>query len=549
MRIYYRRRTGPVWLLLLLVLAIGVVTIYAASRLVYTASLDSRALNVGLTAPVKNLEPALIASHEERLIASMLYEGLVRWDEAGNKIQPLLADEWKYEENGQKIVFRLKNVQFSNGKKVQASDIKTCWEKTLASSKEWSHMALFLPVAGGSDFIQGKSPEIAGVKAINEKTLEVTLTAPNAAFIHMLTNPVFWIYDSQDSARPPAGTGPFIVQQNDGQRLALLQNENYHQGMPPLKAIEVKVFNDPAQALAEFKAGQLDYLDKVNPQNLPELRNDPEYKRMLLEKPLYTLYGIGFNMNKKPFAGNYLLRRAMNYAVDRQAINKDVLGEAYIPLKGILPAELPGHNKDIPGYGYDPEKARQLLEQAGYPGGKGLSPLMLAYNQGEGHQRVAESIASQLSEVGIPIQLAPLTWEYYKKQLASYNLALFRLEWSADYPDSDSILYSLFHSSHIGNSNYFGYNNHQVDKLLDASRQAVDNENERVKLLQKAEQIIIDDAPCIWLFQTATAKLVQENVDNLRVNSLNLVDWSKVVLKKPVFSDTAKTPSEGNGKV
>ena len=115
MRIYYRRRTGPVCLLLLLVLAIGVVTIYAASRLVYTASLDSRALNVGLTAPVKNLEPALIASHEERLIASMLYEGLVRWDEAGNKIQPLLADEWKYEENGQKIVFG-QNVQFSNGK-------------------------------------------------------------------------------------------------------------------------------------------------------------------------------------------------------------------------------------------------------------------------------------------------------------------------------------------------------------------------------------------------------------------------------------------------
>ncbi|HCF51499.1 MAG TPA: hypothetical protein DER60_14530 [Syntrophomonas sp.] len=545
MIIYRRRRPGPALVLLALALTLGALAIYAASRLVYTASLDSRALNVGLTAPVNSLEPARILSHEERLVGSMLYEGLVQYDEPGKQAKPLLADEWKYEENGQKIVFKLRNVQFSNGKKVQAADVKTCWEKTLAGSKEGSHISLFLPIAGSSDFLQGKSSEIAGLKASNGNILEITLTTPNAAFIYMLTHPVFWVYDSKDSAVPPPGTGPFILQQNSEQRLSLLQNENHHQGSSPIKAIEVKIFKDPAQALAEFKAGQLDYLDKVTPQDLPGLRNDPELKEMLVEKPLYTLYGIGFNLNKKPFNGNYLLRRAINYAVDRQAINKDVLGETYIPLKGVLPAEMPGHNTDIQGYGYDPEKARQLLEQAGYPGGKGLSPLMLAYNQGEGHQRVVEIIASQLSEVGIPVQLAPLTWDYYKKQLASYNLVLFRLEWSADYPDSDSILYSLFHSSHIGSTNYFAYNNNQVDLVLDSSRASIGDEKERVKLLQKAEQMIIDDAPCIWLFQTATAKLVRENVDSLEVDGLDTVDWFKAELKKPVLSNALQTPTDG----
>lgn len=548
MRMLYRRRPG-IMLLLLLLLALALTTtiIYAAGRLVYTASLDSRALIIGLTGPVNSLDPARINSHEERLVGSMMYETLVQYDEGGNRVKPLLASDWKYEDNGQKIIFKLNDACFHNGKRIRSADVKTCWEKTLAASKEWSHISLFLSIEGSTELVQGKSAQIAGLKASNDRTLEINLNNPNAAFIFMLTHPVFWVYDSQDTAILASGSGPFIMQQNTGQGLSLLQNENYHRGRPAVKAIEVKIFKDCAQALAEFKGGQLDYLDEVAPQDLPGVRNDEVLRKMLLEKPLFTLYGMGFNMSKKPYSGNYLLRRALNYAVDRQAINTDVLGEAYVPLKGVLPAQIPGHNKDIPGYGYDPDKARQLLEQAGYPGGKGLSPLILAYNQGQGHQRVAETVAGQLSEVGVPVQLAPLNWDYYKKQMSNYNLAFFRVEWSADYPDADSFLYSLFHSSQIGTSNYFAYNNNQVDRVLDASRAATGDAPERVKLLQKAEQMIIDDAPCIWLFQTATAKMVRENVNNLKVDGMDAIDWYKVELKKTAIGDVTGAP--GDGKV
>lgn len=544
MMIYWRRRTRPAILLLLLAVVVAGVTVYTASRLVYTASLDSRALNVGLTAPINSLEPAKVSSHEEHLVGAMVYEGLIYFDDKDKRVRPLLAESWKYQDDGLKIVFKLAEARFSNGKKLEAADIKTCWEKSLAGSKEVSYKSMFLCIAGSAEFLQGKSPEISGLQASKANTLEITLTSPNSAFIYMLTHPVFWVYDSQEKASPAPGTGPFILHQNSDQRLSFLQNEHYHRGAAPIKAIEVKIFKDPAQALAEFKGGQLDYLDKVSPQDLPVVRNDQELRPLLVEKPLYTLYGIGFNLKKKPFNDNYLLRRAINYAIDRQAINQDVLGDTYVPLKGVLPEGMMGHNQDMPGYIYDPEKARQLLEQAGYPGGKGLSPLMLAFNQDEGHQRVAETVAQQLSEVGIPVQLAPLTWEYYKKQLAGYNLGLFRLEWAADYPDSDSILYSLFHSANIGSTNYMAYNNHQVDQMLEAARAAMDD-GARARLLQKAEQIIIDDAPCIWLFQTASAKLVQSNVDNLNVGILDTVDWSKVVLKKPVISQTVNQPQEG----
>lgn len=530
---------------LLLAFVLTSTIIYATGRLVHTVSLDSRAIVIGLTAPVDNLSPAAIGSHEERLVGSMMYETLVQYDEAGKRIKPLLASDWKYEGNGERIVLRLNEAYFHNGKKISSADVKACWEKTLLASQEPNNISLFLPIEGSVDLLEGRCDEITGLRTSNDKTLQINLKDPNAAFIFMLTNPVFWIYDSQDIEKPASGSGPFIMQQNTGERLSLLQNEKYHRGRPGLKAIEVRIFTDYAQALAEFKGGHLDYLDKVSPQDLPDVRNDGVFSQMLLQRPLFTLYGLGFNMDKSPYRDDYLLRRALNYAVDRQVINKDILGGAYVPLKGVLPAQMPGHNKDISGYGYDVNKARQLLEQAGYPDGKGLAPLTLVYNRGQGHEQVAETVADQMAEIGIAVQPMPLDWNYYKKQMADYNLAFFKIEWSADYPDADGFLYSLFHSSSIGSGNYCAYNNNQVDRVLDASRTTLGDTSKRVKLLQKAEQMIIDDAPCIWLFQTATAKLVQGNVKNLKVDGMDNIDWYKVELKKPAIGEMTGIPSDG----
>jgi peptide/nickel transport system substrate-binding protein/oligopeptide transport system substrate-binding protein len=132
------------------------------------------------------------------------------------------------------------------------------------------------------------------------------------------------------------------------------------------------------------------------------------------------------------------------------------------------------------------------------------------------------------------VQTLALEWNYYQKQLASMSMSFFRVGWQADYPDADSFLYSLHHSTQMGLSNYCGYQNSQVDKLLNTARLQASQEDERMKLLNRAEQIIIDDAPFLWLFQKQTTKLISKQVNALEVNSLNQIDWYKVELKKPL---------------
>ena len=222
----------------------------------------------------------------------------------------------------------------------------------------------------------------------------------------------------------------------------------------------------------------------------------------------------------------------------------EVMGGSYRAANSIIPLGMAGYQHDMTGYSYDPEKAQELLEEAGFPLGEGLPPLLLTYNQDPGHQMVVESIVAQLAELGIKVKLQPLEWNYYKKQMDEMNLVFFRLEWKADYPDPDSLLYSMFHSSKVGMGNYFNYHNSQVDKILDASREEVISQQERIKLLNRAEQIIIDDAPALLLFQSSAAVLAGQNTAKIKLDGMQMIDWYEVELLKPAMEKDAEGSKE-----
>ncbi len=509
--------------------------IYIDNRVSYTANLDSRNLNAALVGRVDSLEPAMIDSHEERILASAMYEGLVYYDEESKSIKPLIASDWKYSIDGKTLTINIKHkLKFHNGKTIRASDIKACWENSFSTTKEWSNISLFLSLQGSQERLDGKTADISGIQVVNDRSIRVEFTRPNAAFIYMLTNPIFWIYDTEDTARPAPGSGPYKFKANkDNQEFILERNDKYHRGIPGLGGIQARVFAEGSEAFTAYQAGTVDYLDSLPINELKNIKASEEYKKLLIDKAVFNIYVLGFNINKEPFAGNYLLRRALNYAVDRNLIIGEVLGGSYRAANGIIPLGMAGYQRDMRGYSYDPQKAQELLEEAGYPLGEGLPPLILTYNEDEGHRIVGESIAAQLAELGIKVQLQPMEWDYYKKQLYQMNLSLFRLEWMADYPDPDSFLYSMFHSSKVGIGNYFNYHNSQVDKILDASRAEVQSKQERIKLMNRAEEIIIDDAPCLWLFQSTSAKMIGKNVASLQVDSMEMIDWYTVELLRP----------------
>lgn len=528
-----------------LVILVGAI-IYAKNMANYTASLDTRPFNVGLVGTVETFEPALVSNYQERLVASAMYEGLVIYDEIEKVLRPCIAKSWKYSPDGKSLTLNLKgNVKFHNGKPLTAKDVKAAWENNFSTTKDWANISLFMTINGTTERLEGKKAEIAGIQVVDKHTLKVVFDEPNSAFIYMLANPMFWVYDIEDQVEVKPGTGAFCFQEKkDPNQIILLRNEKYHLGKPRLAAVNIKWYKDSLEAFGEYKNGKLDYLDSVPFNEIKNIKNSEKYKPYFIEKPLLEIYAFGFNVNKEPYIGDYNLRRALNYAIDRKAITEEILGGAYRPLKSALPIGINGYNSEMRGYTYDVEKARQLLEEAEYPMGEGLKPLTLTYNNDEGHKAVAEAIAKQLMELGIQVQLQAMDWDYFKKQLGKMDVSCFRLGWYADYPDADNFLYSLYHSSKIGYTNYSGYNNPQVDKILDAARAETKSQQERIKLLKRAEEIIVDDAPTLWLFQKQANQLISQNVNQLYVNCMGILNWHEIELLKPSLDEGTSGPKE-----
>ena len=497
---------------------------------IFTLSMSSRPLQMAIVEPVNTLEPALLENHSGQLIASAIYEGLFSYNDQEYDLKPVLAKSWEYADEGKTINIQLtKGIKFSNGQDLTAAAVKASWEKNLAQNKEWANTSMFLPIVGVSERIKGKNQDIAGIQAIDEHSLKIQLTQANAAFIYSLTSPVFWI-TSPVGDKASCGTGPFILKESQGETLTLLRNEAYHQGKPNLTAISVMRYKDENEALAAYKAGKADYLDALPLQEIAAIEADSHYKELFISKPVMEVYWLGFNLTREPYARNYLLRRALNYAIDRESIIKNILGGGFIPAKGVIPMGSKAFNPQMRGYTYDPDKARELLSEAGYPDGTGLRPLTLTYNQDPGHSLIVQEIARQLSLLGIAVQVQNHDWNYYTKQLSNRQISFFRLGWQADYPDADNFLYTLFHSSSAGGSNLTAYRNPEVDKNLDASRAEYNNEEERQKLLKRAEEIIVDDAPCLWLFQKKTTILTSPDVRDLRIDSMGMINWSELAL-------------------
>lgn len=499
------------------------------------ASLEVRPLEMGLVGSIDTVEPALLSNRNERLLASMLYEGLLYYNEEEKELEPRLADKWSMSSDCTTLVFSLnKDAKFCNGQPLTAGAVKAAWEHSFATCKEWPQLSHFLSIQGAQERLEGKAEEISGIQVVNDHALKITLNQPNAVFPMVVTNPIFWVFDcAEGNAAPYPGTGPFKVIQNpDNRSILLARNEDYYRDKARLTAVQITVFPEAKAALQAYVDGKLDYLDAVPLSDLSRLKQNETLNKFLVERPLWESYALGFNLNREPFKDNYLLRRALNYAIDRQALIDEVLGGSAVPLKGVLPQGMPGFNETLRGYSYDPDKAQSLLQEAGYPNGEGLPSIVLTYNKDEGHRQVAENVAQQLGKIGVSVKTEAVDWTYFRKQINSFSLAFFRVQWRPDYPDPDSFLYSMYHSSRVGVCNYANYCNPQADIVLEQSRAQKLDSKERIKTLNRAEEIIVDDAPYLWLFQRKAVKMVSPQVQGFKLDGMENIDWQKIELHK-----------------
>jgi peptide/nickel transport system substrate-binding protein/oligopeptide transport system substrate-binding protein len=481
------------------------------------------------------LDPALTNDQLSEAVVLNVFRGLVEMDPGTLEVRPAVAASWTIADDRRTYTFRLRDdVRFHNGRPVTAGDVEYSFRRMLSKETNSPRRFILEPIEGARAFAEGKAPLIAGLTVPDERTVVLRLERPFAPFLPQLTMPNAAlvpreIYDDPAKAylRSPVGCGPFRFSRwEQSSLIELLAFDDYYGGRPALDRVQVRIIENRQSALQEYLAGGLDSLDEIPNQDTELLA---KLGSEVHQYPFIGTQYIGFNHALAPFKGNAALRKAFNYAVDKEYIWKALDG--FPPANGIVPPGIPGHDESLAGYPYDPERARRMMAEAGYPGGKGLPPISLWYNTSEHLRRQAQKIQADLKAIGAEVTLREVDWAAYIAAVEGTpekpgEAQMFRFGWYLDYPDADAILRPLLHSSNWGPAgNYFRYRNTRLDALLDealslpdpAARAARYREAERIAVMEDAAWLFLNYYQSGTLFKPYVKGIVHSPLGEFRI--------------------------------
>lgn len=457
------------------------------------------------------LDPALSTDNLSEAVVMNVFRGLVFMDPESLRVRPAIASSWTISDDRLRYVFSLRDdVRFHNGRLVTADDVRYSFERLLRKETKSPRRFVLEPIAGAAAFTEGESDRIEGLEVIDDRTVALRLEKPFAPFLGMLTMAAaalvpHEVYDDPEAGylRSPVGCGPFrVTTWAQSNYIELRPFDDYFEGRPRLNRVLVRIIENRESALQEYLVGELDSLDEV-----PSPDSGPTYTNLqdeILRYPYIATGYIGFNLALPPFRDNPTLRKAINYAVDKNYLWNVLMPGGNTAARGIIPPGIPGYDDTLPGYPYDPERARRLLAEAGYPGGEGLPDVTLWVNTSEDNRRIAQQVQADLRKVGVAIKIREVDWGAYLAAVAGTpeqpgEAQMFRFGWNLDYPDADAILRMTLHSDNIGPlGNYFRYDNAEFDRLVDEALVLTDLDA-RAALYREAERIaVMEDA--VWLF-------------------------------------------------
>jgi len=420
-----------------------------------------------------------------------VYETLLWFDDKGNVI-PWLAERWEASPDGLVYTFYLrKGVRFHDGSEFNATVVK-------ANIDRWIDPTVRVP----SRSLLGK---IEKAEVVDAYTVRIYLKEPyslfpkSIAYFFLITSLNVIKKFGNQSIAEVVGTGPYrFVSWEKGKRVVLERNEDYWGPKPPIKRIEWLIIPEASTRLSALLAGDVDFIYAPPPPDLNRLASDPRFN---VYTPVSNAYLHLSIIPRGPLA-DPRVRQALNYAIDKDAIVKSILYGLGIPADSPVPPHFFGYTPMEP-YRYDPQLAKKLLAEAGYPNGFKL--VLLHPTGGSGFindKGVAEAIQAYLSKVGIEVELKTGDWPSYIAELTKplkekqYD-AVLRLYGPA-IADAHFILYPLLHSSQRDYPNINNYSNPEVDSLLSQAASELD-QSKRAELYKRAIEIIWKDAPWVFL--------------------------------------------------
>jgi len=482
------------------------------------------------------LDPAISGEMTSHTYVMHIFSGLVRLN-AEMEVVPDIAERWQQSNDGKSYTFYLRSgVTFQNGREVNAADFKYSWERACDPAIGSQTAATYLgDIVGVRDMLAGKANEISGVKVIDDYTLQVTIDAPKAYFLCKLTYPTAFVVDKanvesgKDWWRQPNGTGPFQLKQwQQGQLLVLQRSEGYYG--QPIKVKQVLFHLLAGMPMTMYERGEIDaapvstnYIDLVMDEANP-------FHQELAITPELSLYYIGFNTTKEPF-DDVNIRRAFCHAVDKERIVGLVFRGMMPSARGILPPGMPGYNEELRGMGYDLARAKEFIAASKYGDASNLPPITITIS-GHGNS-IPDYLGAILQEwqqnLGVEVWVRQLEPEKFLYNLKQERDEMFMLGWVADYPDPHNFLDNLFYTGN--ENNISGYGNPELDSLLEQAAVEPDNAA-RLSMYQQAEELVVNDAPCLPLCFGSNYILMKPYVKDYELSPLGIPDLSQAYVEQ-----------------
>jgi ABC-type transport system substrate-binding protein len=521
----------------------------------YSSKNDERAVfHYNEATGIASIDPAFAKNQSIMWAIHQLYNTLVEVDSQLN-IVPSLATRWAVSEDRRTYTFHLRTDVFfhddpsfpgGKGRRMTAQDVVYSFERILDPAT----------ASPGSWIFNGKVETAAAFTALDDSTFQLRLLRPYIPILGILSMQYCSIVPREavrhwgtDFRRHAVGTGPFQqVVWEEGQALILKKNPRYFetdssgQRLPYLDGVKVSFYDSKATEFLLFRQGKLDFINDIDASFKDEvltksgtLRKDWQGK-IVLQKHAYLnieYLGILVDEENSLVKGSPVrlqkVRQAINYGFDRRKMILYLRNSIGIPAEsGFVPSGLPSFDSsEVRGYGYDPDRARKLLQESGFDRSSAQPIRLLTIAV---YADMADYIAQQLGELGLKMQVEVVPKALLLDMTSGSKALFFRGSWIADYPDAENYL-SVFYSKNPAPPNYTRYHNPAFDDVFEKALAETDD-SLRYRLYRQADQIVMNDAPVVPLWYDEVIHLVQPWVAGFPPNALNLLELRTVVLKK-----------------
>lgn len=487
---------------------------------------EGKTLVVALGADATFLDPESVMNNESGFVMATMFDGLTKYEKGTSEPGPGLAERWEVSEDGTEYTFYLRQgVKFHDGTDFNAD--AALFEIDRVTNPDNPYYVYNQD--GIHSFASFTWGLVTGTEKIDDYTIKITLSEPHAPFLASLAmvwsgfmSPAALDQYGFEVVDHPVGTGPFkLVEWVRNDHMTLEANKDYWGGAPKIDRLIFQVVPESAVRLLKLEQGEVQILADVNPEDYARIRENPDL--VLLEQPGLTVNGITLPADTEPFT-DVRVRQAMNYAVNKDEMDEFLYKNAAVPAATGMPPILMGYPEDLQPYPFDPEKAKELLTEAGYP--DGFSFKLLCYENPRGYNpvgiKMAVAVQEYLANIGVDLELETLEWGAFldaRRSIDNHDMGM--VGWSGDNGDPDNFLYEMFSTDMIPVGNTSHYSNPDLDAILTKARTVTDPA-ERAKLYEEASWIIHDDAPWLFVNHTLHVRATRANVEGFALNPLQM---------------------------